>query len=74
MNEQKQIYQHVVDHGYREGWTAGQFFARNVCKLLEELAELSYYISSKFAWVQYLYDAGWAARSAFDCRSQEDHL
>ena len=36
----REIYAAVVQRGYREGWTAEQFAARQVAKLAEELGEL----------------------------------
>jgi len=37
---QQQVARAVAQRGYRDGWTAEQFAARQVCKLAEELAEL----------------------------------
>ena len=41
MTEQRAIYDAVAQRGYRYGWTAEQFAARQVCKLSEELCELN---------------------------------
>ena len=41
MNTQRRIYEAVKARGYREGWTAEQFIARNVAKMQEELFEAS---------------------------------
>jgi len=41
LNAQEKVYQAVEDRGYTEGWTANQFAARQIPKLLEELGELS---------------------------------
>ena len=42
---QEQVAQAVAARGYREGWTAEQFAARQVAKLQEELGELVYWFS-----------------------------
>jgi NTP pyrophosphatase (non-canonical NTP hydrolase) len=41
MDAQNQVTQNTADRGYRDGWTAEQFAARQVCKLIEELGELA---------------------------------
>ena len=43
-NYQAEIAANVAARGYREGWTDEQYAARQVCKLGEELGELSTYI------------------------------
>ena len=40
MNRQKEIYEAVVERGYKEAWTDEQFLARQAVKLGEELGEL----------------------------------
>lgn len=38
---QETVYTAVVERGYREGWTAEQFVARQAVKLVEEVAEIA---------------------------------
>lgn len=45
MNAQEQVAKNTADRGYRDGWTAEQFAARQVAKLTEELGELARYIA-----------------------------
>jgi hypothetical protein len=51
LSAQKQIAANTAARGYRDGWTAEQFAARQVCKLVEELGELcaSTYLP-RFGW------------------------
>jgi len=42
MNEktaQDKVYTAVAERGYREGWSAEQFLARQLCKMVEEINE-----------------------------------
>ena len=41
MNAQKEVAQLVAERGYRDGWTAEQFAARQVARLMEGLEELA---------------------------------
>jgi len=41
---QRRIYDAVVRRGYRDGWTAEQFAARQVAKVAEELGELARHV------------------------------
>ena len=68
MNEQNDVYNAVLARGYREGWSAEQFVARQIAKLAEEVAEASYHIPSMefYQWVIGLRNTGWAAKFAFD--------
>ena len=70
MTTQREIYEAVVARGYREGWTAEQFAARQVAKLTEELGELLHhvhqlgYADSAFEWS--LRNSAIQARREFD--------
>jgi len=52
MTIQEQVAEAVAARGYREGWTAEQFAARQVAKLAEELGELQcvFFLSGKRNW------------------------
>ncbi len=67
MNDQNDVYNAVVARGYREGWSADQFLARQIAKLAEELGESSFHIASMDfqRWVTEVHNAGRAARFAF---------
>ena len=73
---QREIYEAVVARGYRKGWTAEQFAARQVAKLAEELGELLHhvhqerYTDSPFEWS--LKATADQAREAFDASSWEN--
>lgn len=73
MDAQRQVAESVAKRGYRDGWTAEQFLARQVCKLVEELAELTLTIAKVWPggrlywpWQQIIDKAGLAARLSFD--------
>lgn len=68
MNDQNEIYNAVVARGYREGWSAEQFVARQIAKLAEEVAEASYHVPSMDfqRWMTEVRNAGKAAKFAFD--------
>ena len=69
-SQQRRIYDAVVHRGYREGWAAEQFAARQVAKLTEELGELSRCIHMLWAFESgfeiELRCAAEQARAAFD--------
>lgn len=44
MFAQRMVCEFVARRGYREGWTAEEFLARNIAKLQEELAEASEHV------------------------------
>lgn len=76
MNAQEIVAANVAARGYRDGWTAEQFVARQLAKLTEELGEAarlvtpaSYEHRNLDAWLEALQDAGIAARFAFDDKS-----
>lgn len=74
MNAQEIVAANVAARGYRDGWAAEQFVARQLCKLTEELGESLDQIGGLDAWAdtQWLtagYDAGLAARGFFDDES-----
>lgn len=77
MNAQTIVAANVAARGYRDGWTAEQFVARQLAKLTEELAEVARQITPSTYeycrlrdWLEALQDAGIAARLAFDERSE----
>ena len=77
MNAQEMIAANVAARGYRDGWTAEQFVARQLCKLTEELNEAAKesivglpLSRNVLWWLDKLDDAGRRARIAFD--TQED--
>jgi len=69
---QQQVAENTAARGYRDGWTAEQFAARQVCKLVEELQELNLHIWSSHSladapyWESLLDRAGDNAKSHFD--------
>lgn len=59
----------VADRGYRAGWTDEQFAARQICKAVEELAEVGECIKWIYhnpSWIDSLQDIGAQARGYFD--------
>jgi NTP pyrophosphatase (non-canonical NTP hydrolase) len=73
MDAQRKVADSVAKRGYRDGWTAEQFLARQVAKLTEELAELAQHVAKfypggriGFNWQAKLIDAGDVARRDFD--------
>lgn len=73
MNAQTIVAANVAARGYRDGWTAEQFVARQLAKLTEELAEgatgaLVTNPGCLPSWLAVLSDAGILARKAFDRR------
>jgi hypothetical protein len=68
MNAQEIVAANVAARGYRDGWTAEQFVARQLCKLTEELAEgaCNALLDPLSPWLSSLSDAGVLARKAFD--------
>lgn len=63
--ETRRPYNAVKARGYRDGWTAEQFAARQVVKLQEELGELSTWFNLPFV-MNCIHDAGGAAAYIFD--------
>jgi len=65
---QREVYENIVRRGYRKGWNANQFAARQVCKLVEELGELASALSFtyNYHWHSMVKKVGIAARFAFD--------
>lgn len=71
VNEQNQVAENTRKRGYRQRWTAQQFAARQVCKLAEELGELSSCVvvgtgRRRPWWDLVLQKSGREAREAFD--------
>ena len=68
MNAQEIVAANVAARGYRDGWTAEQFVARQLCKMMEELGEALWYIHGidRLDFAADLPDVGEAARIAFD--------
>lgn len=67
MKEQNEVYEAVVARGYREGWRVDLFLARQVVKLVEEVAEAGALV----AWLPNYFraeirNAGASARWLFD--------
>ena len=74
MNAQEIVAANVAARGYRDGWTAEQFVARQLAKLTEELAEaaidsLSPCPGKLSTFVGTLGAAGIWARRSFDLRA-----
>lgn len=66
---QREVYENIVRRGYRDGWNANQFAARQVCKLAEELGELARTLTFSYYfpyWHDSVKRAGHSARNAFD--------
>jgi NTP pyrophosphatase (non-canonical NTP hydrolase) len=66
MIAQQEVYAAVVERGYREGWTAEQFAARQVAKLQEELGELNHTIRQGHAVSTAIDEAAHTAQKHFD--------
>lgn len=72
MKQQKEIFQAVVARGYMNGWLLRQFAARQILKLVEEVAEVVEYLvldESKpdaQTFRESIAAAGQAARRLFD--------
>ena len=70
MSHQTRTVTAVEARGYRNGWTSDQFAARQVCKLVEEVAELAATISlddkAHVPWLSSIRRAGELARLSFD--------
>ena len=64
--EQRRVGIAVERRGYREGWRAHEFAARQVAKLAEELWELSEHVGLPGALPLQLRVAGQAGKQAFD--------
>lgn len=69
-NHQKRVYQAVEERGYRRGWDTGQFAARQVLKLGEELSELAahfFFPRTDFYSANQEFDkTGWLCKKIFD--------
>ena len=71
MSRQNEIYQHVVDRGYREGWSSSQFLVRQILKMIEEVGELAE-VLEEVGSIRYelllgkIKGAGFSARELFD--------
>ena len=82
MNAQEIVAANVAARGYRDGWTAEQFVARQLCKMTEELAEAVRCITPESAvyqnrfddWYGLIQDAGRCARGAFDDHESWQYL
>ena len=66
MNAQTIVAANVAARGYRDGWTAEQFVARQLAKLTEELAEAVSGTRVFGGWTNCLIYAGSLARQRFD--------
>ena len=74
---QRMVYSQVAQRGYAEGWTPAQFAARQLVKMVEEVAELAAYINlptdtdSGMGMYLNLQEAGAKARRLFDAEGKE---
>lgn len=67
MTIQQQVFQAVRDRGYLDNWTTEQAIARQVCKLQEELSELSGEVTgANLSTTLVIAAAGEVARADFD--------
>jgi NTP pyrophosphatase (non-canonical NTP hydrolase) len=72
MNAQEIVAANVAARGYRDGWTAEQFVARQLAKLTEEIGEAVEQVhpgeapSALYRWFDHAGDAYKAARRVFD--------
>lgn len=77
-NAQTNVYEAVKARGYREGWTAGEFAARQIMKGIEEIAELAEHVATRGQavpdWLMAIRLAGKLARRAFDAERGENYL
>ena len=66
-NVQATVYQNCVKRGYRKGWTAEQFLARQILKMQEELGESSQYFAlNSIAIFSSIAHTGKRAQKKFD--------
>jgi hypothetical protein len=63
---QSEVYNFVVDRGYREGYSAEQFIARQVAKLQEELWELAQRVDLPIQVYRTIELAGKTSKEWFD--------
>jgi len=64
---QREVFESVKDRGYLDDWTTEQAVARQVCKLQEELAELTGEVNGQDqATTTIIQQAGAVARADFD--------
>lgn len=73
LNVQEAVFKSVEARGYVKGWTEEQFFGRQVCKLLEELGELSRYARLP-GLLSGILALGYRARGVFDDRKAWERL
>lgn len=68
MTVQEEVYKCVVDRGYREGYSAEQFAARQLAKAVEEIHELSINFNSGLyvTWKRLLAITAELSKEAFD--------
>jgi NTP pyrophosphatase (non-canonical NTP hydrolase) len=71
MNAQEIVAANVAARGYRDGWTAEQFVARQLAKMTEELGESLDQIGGlsrlpDLDWLTAGYNVGMTARQLFD--------
>lgn len=70
MRSQNKVAQLTIKRGYRDGWTDNQFAARQVAKLIEEVAELADDFDFQHPDIYWkIQRAGEMARRAFDNKS-----
>jgi len=76
MIAQERVAELTRERGYREGWTAEQFVARQVVKLVEELGELAGCIGGWPPWQWRAFDHLWTELplNAFDARRIFDNV
>lgn len=71
IDAQDEVAAAVTERGYRAGWTAGQFAARQIAKLQEELGELAELTATdafylKPWWLPHVREAARKCKWAFD--------
>ena len=66
MNAQEIVAANVAARGYRDGWTAEQFLARQLCKFQEELGEAVGHVTLNFVGWSLPPEAGRQSRQLFD--------
>lgn len=65
MSEERPIYKAVIQRGYKNNWTDGQFLARQVAKLQEEFAEFCKHLNLPLR-LSFIQEAGRKSRLMFD--------
>jgi NTP pyrophosphatase (non-canonical NTP hydrolase) len=66
VSEQQDVYNAVSERGYRDAWTGGQFAARQVAKLIEEVGELAKWFDIDGTWRNMLRITAASAKRQFD--------